>query len=76
MCRDFAAEGAGVDEIDESPLAVDLDDRQPFAVAGLERRIAGDVDLPKRDAAVSEHPPGSLAEVAAGRVEEHHVCYG
>jgi hypothetical protein len=31
--------------IDERPLPVQLDDRQPLAVDGLELRIAADVDL-------------------------------
>jgi hypothetical protein len=55
--------------VDESPLTVDLDDRQPLAVAGLELRVAADVDLfelelvllPKR----CERAPGTLAEVTA-----------
>jgi hypothetical protein len=76
LCARSPSKRGVVDVIDERALAVDLDDRQPFAVPGLERRIAGDVDLPKRDAAVSEHRPGSLAEVAAGRVEEDDVRYG
>ena len=33
-----------VEVVDERPLAVDLDHRQPLAVARLETRVAGDVD--------------------------------
>jgi hypothetical protein len=39
------AERFGVHVVREDPFAVDLDDGQPFAVAGLELRVAGDVDL-------------------------------
>ena len=31
--------------VDERPLAVDLDDRQPLAIPRLELGVAGDVDL-------------------------------
>ena len=66
--------------VDESPLAVDLDDRQPLAVAGLELRVAADVDLfelelvllPKR----CERALGTLAEVAAFGVIQDDLRYG
>ena len=41
-----AAERRGlIHEVRKRTLAVDLDHRQPLAVALLERRVAGDVDL-------------------------------
>ena len=66
--------------VDESPLTVDLDDRQPLAVAGLELRVAADVDLfelelvllPKR----CERGQGTLAEVAAFGVIQNDLRYG
>jgi hypothetical protein len=63
-----------MDVVGEDPLAIDLHDRQPFAVAGLERRIAADVDLLELERMVGthglEHRASPLAEVAAGRGEE------
>jgi hypothetical protein len=66
--------------VDESPLTVDLDDRQPLAVAGLELRIAADVDLfelelvllPKR----CERVQRALAEVTAFGVIQDDFRYG
>ena len=55
------------DAVDERPLAVDLDNRQPLAVLRLERGIARDVHLLVRDALVVEHRARLLAEVAAVR---------
>jgi hypothetical protein len=42
---DTSAKGSGVDEVDERPLVVDLDDRQPLAVPALELGVAVDLDL-------------------------------
>jgi hypothetical protein len=67
----------GIDEIDESPLSVDLHDRQPLAVGGLELRVAGDVDLVEGLAALGEDGARPLAEVAAlGREEDDPRRYG
>jgi hypothetical protein len=44
LCK-LAAQGVGWHEVGECPLAVDLDDRQPLAVASLQLRVARDVDL-------------------------------
>ena len=60
-----------MDVVDEGPLAVDLDDRQPLAVARLELGLAVDGDLASSNAELvtqratpRERP---LAEVAAAR---------
>jgi hypothetical protein len=55
----------GIDEIDESPLSIDLDDGQPLPVRRLELRVAGYIDLVEGLAAVGEDGARTLAEVAA-----------
>ena len=63
--------------VDEGPLAVDLDHRQPLAVAGLEIRVAGDVDLAVANALAVEHSTRPVAEVAPARREQNDVAlYG
>jgi hypothetical protein len=66
--------------VDETAPAVDLDDRDPLAVRGLELGIAVDRDLPQLEAELiarsRDDAPGGLAEVAAGRCEEDDVGYG
>ncbi len=63
-----------MDVVGEDPLAVDLDDRQPLPVPGLELRIARDVDLLEREAELGaellELLARPVAEVAALRVVE------
>ena len=58
--------------VDEGSLALDLDDRQPFAVPRLELRVAADVDLLQIERHLCAHllddRAGTLAEVAALRV--------
>jgi len=58
-----------VDVVGEDPLAVDLDDGQPFAVTGLELRVARDVHLLEREAELGaellELLARPVAEVAA-----------
>src|SRR5829696_165020 len=69
-----ADQRVGMDVVGEDALPVDLHHRQPLAVAGLELRIAGDVDLVEIEvmpcAHGLEHLARSLAEVTAGRGEE------
>jgi hypothetical protein len=70
-----------MDVVREHTLAVELDDRKPFAVLGLEARVAGDVDLDELERKlgphVVEHGTSALAEVAAGRgVEDDARRYG
>ena len=80
MCADFATECAGIDEVDEGSLSVDLHHRQPLPVRGLELGIPADVDfledeaelLPER-AHLLQRP---LAEVAALRVIQRDPPYG
>ena len=79
MC-DLPAERIGLDEVRERPLAVDLDDRQPLAVAGLELGVAADVDLLELEPELV--PRGvddalrGRAEVAALGVVEDDAGYG
>jgi hypothetical protein len=67
-----SAEGLRLDVVRESAPSVDLDHREPLAVLRLERRVAGDVDLPQRKAQLvpqrSELLEGALAKMAALRV--------
>ena len=79
MC-DLPAERARLDEVRERPLAVDLDDREPLAIAGLELRIAADVDLlqlePKLVPSRTNDALRGRAEVAALGVVENDARYG
>src|SRR5258708_361525 len=59
-----------VDVVDEGPLAVDLEYRQPLPVARLELLVARDVDRVVFDAEAVELRPRPLAEAAAVPVEE------
>jgi hypothetical protein len=67
-------------EVRERALAVDLDDRQPLAIPGLEVRIAGDVDLVELERLLGphrlQHPPRGSAQVALRRVVERDADYG
>jgi hypothetical protein len=45
LCAQAAEECSGVQVVDECPLAVDLDHRQPFAVLRLQFGDAADVDF-------------------------------
>jgi hypothetical protein len=65
-----------VDEVDERPLAADLDDGKPLPIFGLEAWVAADVDLLERLAARCQDVPGFLAERAAGSVIEDDSRYG
>jgi hypothetical protein len=76
LCADFPAKCSGIHEVDESPLSVDLDHGQPFAVLGLEFGVAGDVHLVERLATLGEDGLGPFAEVAALRRVENDARYG
>src|SRR3954465_4687169 len=71
---ELAPERVREHEVDERALAVDLDDREPLAVARLELRVARDVDLAQLerppDAHLADDGARPLAEVAALRVVE------
>jgi hypothetical protein len=66
--------------VDERTLSVDLDHRQPLAIALLERRVAGDVDLFVRKAELTlelrDLVAGAVAERAALPVEERDRFQG
>jgi hypothetical protein len=66
--------------VDESPPAVDLDDRDPLAVLRLEPRVAVDRDLAQLEAELvaggGDDPAGRRAEMAARRGEEDDFGYG
>jgi hypothetical protein len=74
LCSEPAAQRVRVDVVGEDPLAVDLDDREPLPVAGLELGIAGDVDLLEREAELGtqlvELCARPVTEMAARRVVE------
>ena len=67
MCN-RSPERVDLDVVREAPPSVDLDNRQPLAVRGLESRIAADVDLLEREAELvperPQLPERPLAEVA------------
>jgi hypothetical protein len=70
----------GVHVVDEAPPAVDLHDRDPLAVGGLELGIAVDRHLPQLEADLlpgrRDDAPSRFAQVAAGRREEDDLRYG
>ena len=69
-----------MDEVRERLAPGDLDDGNSLPVAGLELRLAGDVDLLELERCVCpdllEHAPRSVAEVAAPRGVEHDARHG
>jgi hypothetical protein len=71
---ELAAEGCLVEVVDEGALAVDLDDREPLAVAPFELLDARDVDLRVGKAQLGsergELRARALAQRAVARVEE------
>jgi hypothetical protein len=76
LCRQFSQQRHGVDEVDECPLAADLDHGEPFPILGLELRVAADVDLVERLAARRQNVPSLLAERAAWSAIEDDPRYG
>jgi hypothetical protein len=74
------AQRIGVHVVDETPPAVDLDDRDPLTVRGLQLGIAVDRDLPQLELQLvprrADDAPCCLAEVAARRGVEDDVGYG
>jgi hypothetical protein len=73
-------EGVGLHVIREPAPAVDLHDRQPLAVFGLEGGVAGDVDLPQVEPELlpelGDHAAGALAQMAARGVIQDDLRYG
>ena len=76
MCN-RRAQRIDLDVIGKAPPPVDLDDREPLAVFGLEGLVAGDIDLAEREAELGLERPDlgerPLAEVAARRVVDDDV---
>jgi hypothetical protein len=66
--------------IDEAPPAVDLHDRDPLAVRGLEGGVGVDRDLPQFETQLvprrGDYATGRLAEVTARRRVEDDLRYG
>jgi hypothetical protein len=73
-------QGVRVHVVDETAPPVDLDDRDPFAVRGLELRVAVDEDLLQLEAELvtrsRDDAPRGRAEMAARRGEEDDLGYG
>jgi hypothetical protein len=80
LCGHSTAKRAGIDVVDEGSLAVDLDDRQPFAIRRFQFGVAADVDLLEVEgdlgAGLGDDGPRALAEVAALRVVQRDPGYG
>lgn len=76
MCNRFA-QCVDLDVIGETPPSVDLDDREPLPVLGLERVVARDVHLAQGEAELGLKRPHQrerpLAEVATLRVIDDDV---
>jgi hypothetical protein len=74
------AEGVRVHVVDEAPPPVDLDDRDPLAILGLELGITVDDDLAQVEAELvvrlGDDATRRLAEMAARRGVEDDVGYG
>jgi len=66
--------------VDETPTPIDLDDRNPLAVRGLELGLPVDSHLPQLEAELvtrgGDHAPGRRAEVAARRGVKDDLGYG
>jgi hypothetical protein len=79
LCE-LSTECFGVHVVREDPLSVDLDHGQPLAVARLELRLAGDVDLLELEgllaAELGQLRSRALAEMAVGSVVEGDPDYG
>jgi hypothetical protein len=73
--REPAPKRLGLDVVRGNALAVDLHDRQPFAVASLELRVAVDRHLAKLEAELVAQLVQlllrALAEVTAGRLVQN-----
>jgi hypothetical protein len=73
------AERVRVHVVRETPLSVDLHDRDPLAIPSFELGIPVDRDLPQLEAELvpgsRDDAPSGLAEVAARRGEEGDLGY-
>jgi hypothetical protein len=68
-------EGVRLHVVREPAPAVDLDDRQPFPVLGLERRVARDVDLVELEAELGVEAAHDL-ECAPAQMAPFGVVHG
>ena len=79
MCN-RSPKGPGLDVVREAPAAVDLHNRQPLAIFGLERRVAADVHFAQLEAElIAERAhlcERALAQVTAFRVVDDDLDYG
>jgi hypothetical protein len=75
-----APECVGLHVVCEAAPSVDLDDRKPFSILGLEDLVPGDVHLSQDEPELGLELPDlrerALAEVAVGRVIDDDVGYG
>jgi hypothetical protein len=73
-------ERVGMDVVDETPPAVDLDDRDPLPVRRLELGVAVDRDLSQVEAELvargADDAAGGLAEMTARRGVEDDLGFG
>ena len=80
MCSDRPPEGLLGHVVEEGAPAVDLHHRQELAVALLELRDAGDVDLLELERELlrnaGDRVPRPLAQVAPAGAEEDDAGYG
>jgi hypothetical protein len=78
LCAQPTEKRSLVQVVHERPLAVDLDHREPLAVARLELGVAADVDLPQVELVLlpqlCERAARALAEVAAVGVVDDDVA--
>jgi hypothetical protein len=76
LCNRFAKR-SDLQVVRETAPPVDLDDREPLAILGLEGRIAGDIDFAEGEAELRLERPHLLerpfAEMAALRVIDDDV---
>jgi len=71
LCAYLAAKRSWIHVVDESALAVDLNDREPFAIASLELDVAADVDLVELEVDLL---PDLLQEPARPLAEMTSLC--
>ena len=79
MCNRLP-QGFRVDVVGEPAPSVDLDDRDPLPILGLELGVAVDRNLPQLEAEFvmrsTDNAACRLAQVAAGRGVEDDIGYG
>src|SRR5436190_20280290 len=72
LCAQATPERAGIHEVDERPLAVDLEHRDPLPIARFELGVAVDRHRLQRNAELladlPRHAQRALAEMASGGV--------